>query len=59
MIIALILYILGFGFAFYGFEETDEDDSRGLTWALSILWPAVAAGLIIYMIYKTFKNDKL
>ena len=54
--IAATLYLLGLGMSFYGFEETDEDGDRGMSIVLSFLWPVLAAGTIIYMIYTTLKK---
>jgi len=54
--IAAILYLLGLSMTFCGFEETDEEDDRGMSFFLSLLWPIMAAGTLIYMVHKTLKK---
>lgn len=59
MIVASILYMLGFSMTYFGFTETEgehEPDDPVFNVVLSIVWPLIALGMIGYMIYKTFKK---
>ena len=59
MIISSILYMLGFSMTYFGFAETEEEhapDDPFVNAVFSFAWPVIAAGMLCYMIYKTFKK---